>query len=209
VGLYWVHVGVWGNEIVNELARDGSALTSVGPEVALGFCRQDIRKGTRCWLVNQHWVWWWVLGNTRRQAWELILGPCPGAKAGFLSFNRTQTGKIIQMSGINYERNNSIAEEIKGRISLGNKAFYANQDLFKSKLLTKNSKLRMYKTLVRPAVTCACETWLLKENIKTELRVWITNQLDVTFVLCFIFSFISCSTCFRQLCAHHQELTTG
>jgi len=45
--------------------------------------------------------------------------------------------------------NNSIEEEIKGRISLGNKAFYANQDLFKSKLLTKNSKLRMYKTLVR------------------------------------------------------------
>jgi hypothetical protein len=45
--------------------------------------------------------------------------------------------------------NSSIEEEIKGRISLDNKAFYANQDLFKSKLLTKNSKLRMYKTLVR------------------------------------------------------------
>jgi len=27
--------------------------------------------------------------------------------------------------------NNSIEEEIKGRISLGNKAFYAYQDLFK------------------------------------------------------------------------------
>ena len=63
--------------------------------------------------------------------------------------------------------NNSIEEKIKGRISLGNKAFYANQDLFKSKLLTKNSKLRMYKTLVRPVVTCACVTWVLKENIKT------------------------------------------
>ena len=45
--------------------------------------------------------------------------------------------------------NNSIEEEIKGRISVGNKAFYANRDLFKSKLLAKNSKLRMYKTLVR------------------------------------------------------------
>jgi hypothetical protein len=54
--------------------------------------------------------------------------------------------------------NNSIEEEIKGRISLGNKAFYANQDLFKSKLLTKNSKLRMYKTLVRPVVIYVCET---------------------------------------------------
>jgi len=63
-------------------------------------------------------------------------------------------------------------EEIKGRMSLGNKAFYANQDLFKSKLLAKNSKIRMYKTLVRPAVTCACEMWVLKENIKTKLRVF-------------------------------------
>ena len=68
--------------------------------------------------------------------------------------------------------NNSIEEEIKGRIFLGNKAFYANQDLFKSKLLTKNSKLWMYKTLVRPVVTYACETWVLKENIKTKLRIF-------------------------------------
>jgi hypothetical protein len=61
--------------------------------------------------------------------------------------------------------NYSIEEEIKGRISLGNEAFYANQDLFKSKLLTKNSKLQMYKTLVRPVVTYACEMWVLRENI--------------------------------------------
>jgi hypothetical protein len=68
--------------------------------------------------------------------------------------------------------NISIEAEIKESISLGNKAFYVNQDLFKSKLLTKNSKLRMYKTLVRPVVTYACETWVLKENIKTKLRVY-------------------------------------
>ena len=72
--------------------------------------------------------------------------------------------------------NNSIEEEIKRRISLGNKAFYANQDLLKSKLLTKNSKLRIYKTLVRPVVTYACETWVLKENIKTKLKVGIWKK---------------------------------
>jgi hypothetical protein len=61
---------------------------------------------------------------------------------------------------------NSTEEEIKGRISLENKAFYANQDLYKSKLLTKNSKLQMFKTLVRPVVTYACEMWVLKENMR-------------------------------------------
>jgi hypothetical protein len=80
--------------------------------------------------------------------------------------------KSFKYLGTTVNGNNSIEEEIKGRIFVGNKAFYANQDLFKSKLLTKNSKLRMYKTLVRPVVTNACETWVLKENLKTKLRVF-------------------------------------
>ena len=36
----------------------------------------------------------------------------------------------------------------------------------------KKSKLWMYQTLVRPVVTYAYETWVLKENIKTKLRVF-------------------------------------
>jgi hypothetical protein len=40
--------------------------------------------------------------------------------------------------------NNSIEEEIEERIVLGNKTYYANQTLFKSKLLSNNSKLKMY-----------------------------------------------------------------
>jgi len=34
------------------------------------------------------------------------------------------------------------------------------------------------------------------------------NQLDVTFYILY-FSSNSCSTCFGQPCAHHQELTTA
>jgi len=30
----------------------------------------------------------------------------------------------------------------------------------------------MYQTLVRPVVIYACETWVLKENMKTKLRVF-------------------------------------
>ena len=74
--------------------------------------------------------------------------------------------------GSTVNENNSVEEEIKRRIPLGNKAFYADLDLLKCKLLTKHSKLRMYKTLLRPAVTYACETWVLKENIKTKLKVF-------------------------------------
>ena len=38
--------------------------------------------------------------------------------------------------------------------------------------------------------------------------VWIKNQLDVTFCILYFYS-NSCSTCFGQPCAHHQELTTA
>jgi len=39
-----------------------------------------------------------------------------------------------------------------------------------------------------------------------EFSVDKKNQLDVTFCILY-FSSNSCSTCFRQPCAHHQELT--
>jgi hypothetical protein len=83
-----------------------------------------------------------------------------------------QQVKSFKYLGLIVNENNSIEEEVKERLFLGNKAYYANQDLFKSKLLSKKSKLRMYQTQVRPVVTYACETWVLKENIKIKLMVF-------------------------------------
>jgi len=56
-------------------------------------------------------------------------------------------------------------EEIKERIVLGNKAFFANKKIFQSKLISKNAKLKLYFSVIRPVVTDACETWILKETI--------------------------------------------
>jgi len=52
-----------------------------------GICEKMIS----LWLANQHWVRWRGLGDTQRQARELISGLCLGAKAKFLSFNRTHS----------------------------------------------------------------------------------------------------------------------
>jgi hypothetical protein len=46
-------------------------------------------------LGNQHWGHWWNLGNTQRQAQELILGPCLGTKNRFLSFNRMRSRAVM------------------------------------------------------------------------------------------------------------------
>ena len=77
--------------MANELPRGASALEFVGPEPALGVSRQDIRRRIRRWSVNQRWVCWRGFCNTQRQAREFISGSCPGAKARYLSFNRTQS----------------------------------------------------------------------------------------------------------------------
>jgi len=42
---------------------------------------------------------------------------------------------------------------IAERIAKGNKAYYANTKLIKSKFLKKNTKMKIYNTLMRPVVT--------------------------------------------------------
>ena len=74
--------------------RDCSIVKCVGLEPGFGVSRQDIRSSIRSWLVNQHWIWRQGLGETQRHAWELISRCCLGAKARFLSFNRTQSRAV-------------------------------------------------------------------------------------------------------------------
>jgi len=62
----------------------------------------------------------------------------------------------------------SIEEEIQHWITLGNKAYYTKQCFFKSRLVCKKSKLKLYCSIIRPAVTYGCETWVWKGTIKIQ-----------------------------------------
>jgi hypothetical protein len=44
-------------------------------------------------------------------------------------------------------------------------------------LLSKKTKLKIYWALVRPVITHACETWVLKETIKQKLLVFERKTL--------------------------------
>jgi hypothetical protein len=48
--------------------------------------------------------------------------------------------------------NSTLKEEIRERIVKGTKAFYANRALFKSKLVSRKSKLKLYWSVIRPTV---------------------------------------------------------
>jgi len=51
-------------------------------------------------------------------------------------------------------------------------------------------------------------SWLVAHSKHNSCSVDKKNQLDVTFCILYLSS-NSCSTCFGQQCAHHQELTTA
>jgi hypothetical protein len=68
--------------------------------------------------------------------------------------------------------NNTLEEEIRERIAKGNRAFYANKTLFKSNLVSRKSKLKLYWPVIRQIVVYGCEKWALKESIIQKLSVF-------------------------------------
>ena len=72
-------------------------------------------------------------------------------------------------------------EEIRESIVKGNKAFYANRALFKSKLVFRKSKLKLYWSVIRPVVVYGYETWILKESIIQRVSVFERNILRKRF----------------------------
>jgi hypothetical protein len=89
VGLFWVPrpPGIHGNESAKEPARQGSVHQFVGPQLALGVSRQNIKK-TQCWLVNQHDT---VAGSYQHSETGSRIDQSPAAKTRLLFSNRPQS----------------------------------------------------------------------------------------------------------------------
>ena len=66
---------------------------------------------------------------------------------------------------------NSIQEEIKSRLKLGNACYHSVQNLSSSRLLSKNLKIKIYRTIILPVILYGCETWSLTLREECRLRV--------------------------------------
>jgi hypothetical protein len=64
-----------------------------------------------------------------------------------------------------------IHEEIKGRLNSRNACYHSVQNLLSSRLLSKNFKIRIYKTTSLPVVLYGRETWSLVKKGEHRLRV--------------------------------------
>jgi hypothetical protein len=67
---------------------------------------------------------------------------------------------------------NSIHEEIKSRLKSGNACYHSVQNLLSSRLLSKNTKIRVYRAIILPVVLYGYETWFLTLREEQRLRVF-------------------------------------
>jgi len=76
---------------------------------------------------------------------------------------------------------NSIQEEIKSRVKLGNACYYSVQNLLSSSLLSKNLKIKIFRIIILPVVLYGRETWSLTLMEERKLRLFENRVLRSVF----------------------------
>ena len=85
------------------------------------------------------------------------------------TFERVEEFKYL---GTTLSNQNSIAEEINSRLRLGSAFYHSVQYLLSSRLLSKNLKIKIYRTIILPVVLYGCETWSLTLREERMLRAF-------------------------------------
>ena len=80
--------------------------------------------------------------------------------------------KEFSYLGSRMNQTNSTNSEIQARILSRNHCYYAYGKIMKSRALNRSSKLKIYKSLIRPVVTYRCETWTLTNRDEQHLRIF-------------------------------------
>jgi len=89
--------------------------------------------------------------------------------------------KEFKYLGTTLTNQNSIQEEIKSRLKSGNSCYYSVQNLLSFRLLSKNLKIKIYRTIIMPVVLYGCETWSLTLREERRMRVFENRVLRRVF----------------------------
>jgi hypothetical protein len=76
---------------------------------------------------------------------------------------------------------NSIQEETESRLKSGNAYYHSVQNIVSSSLISKNVKIKIYRTIMLPVVLYGCQTWSLTFREESRLRVFENRVLRKIF----------------------------
>jgi hypothetical protein len=74
-------------------------------------------------------------------------------------------------------------KEIQRCILSGSRTYFAAVKLFRSRLLSRGTKIQLYKTLIRPVVSYGAETWTMTKKEEQERKQPIIKKLEEYMVL--------------------------
>jgi hypothetical protein len=86
-----------------------------------------------------------------------------------ISFQQVHNFKYL---GVNINNRNCMHNKIKLRLKAGNGCYFAMAHLFRSKLLSRINKEKLYTTNLRPVVTYACCTWATTAGDENKLSIF-------------------------------------
>ena len=70
---------------------------------------------------------------------------------------------------VNKMNNRSV--EVNSQLTMANRAYYGLQNHMKSRIISRNTKTLLYKTLIRPVLTYGAETWVLSKQDEHRLSI--------------------------------------
>jgi len=94
------------------------------------------------------------------------------------SFESVEEFKYLETTLTNQ---NSIQEENLSRLKSRNVCYYSVQNLLSSSLLTKNLKIKIYRSIIMPVVLYGCETCFLTLREECRLRLFDNRVLGRIF----------------------------